>query len=190
MKGEKIMKKSLFSTKAIVATGIGAALFFVLGKFVAIPSGVPNTNFSLQYGVLSFFAALYGPICGLLVGFIGHWLIDLTAGWGVWWSWVIASAICGLLCGLCANKVDLANGKFGKKEIIAFVVCNVIAYAVSWVGVAPVGDILIYSEDASYVFTQGLVSFGLDLAVGLIVGGLLCFAYSKTIAKPGSLDKE
>ena len=184
------MKKSLFSTKAIVATAIGAALFFVLAKFVAIPTGVPNTNFSLQYGVLSFFAALYGPVCGALVGFIGHWLNDLTAGWGVWWSWVIASGVTGLLVGLCYNKIDLEKGKFGKKEIITFVLFNVIAYAVSWIAVAPIGDIVIYSEDASYVFTQGLVSAGLDLAVGLVVGGLLCLAYSKTIAKPGSLDKE
>lgn len=184
------MKKSLFSTKAIVATAIGAALFFVLGKFTAIPTGIPNTTFALQYGVLSFFAALYGPVCGALVGFIGHWLIDLTAGWGVWWSWVIASGVTGLLAGLCFNKVDLEQGTFGKKQLVAFIIFNVIAYVVCWVGVAPVGDILIYSEDAAYVFTQGLVSAGLDLAVGLIVGGLLCFAYTKTIAKPGSLDKE
>jgi len=184
------MKKSLFSTKAIVATAIGAALFFVLGKFVAIPTGVPNTNFSLQYGVLSFFAVLYGPVCGALVGFIGHWLIDLTAGWGVWWSWVIASGVTGLIAGLAFNKVDLAKGKFGKKEIIAFVIFNVVAYLVSWALVAPVGDILIYSEDASYVFTQGFVSAGLDLVVGLVVGGALATAYSKTIAKDSSLDKE
>ena len=184
------MKKNLFSTKAIVATAIGAALFFVLGKFVPIPTGVPNTNFSLQYGVLSFFAVLYGPVCGALVGFIGHWLIDLTAGWGVWWSWVIASGVTGLLVGLCYNKIDLENGQFGKKEMITFVIFNVIAYAISWVGVAPVGDIVIYSEDASYVFTQGLVSFGLDVLVGILVGGALALAYSKTIAKPGSLDKE
>ena len=184
------MKKSLFSTKAIVATAIGAALFFVLGKFVAIPTGVPNTNFSLQYGVLSFFAVLYGPVCGLLVGLIGHWLIDLTAGWGVWWSWVIASGVTGLLVGFAYNKIDLAAGKFGKKEIVTFVIFNVIAYAVAWIVVAPVGDILIYSEDASYVFTQGLVSAGLDVLVGIIVGGALAAAYSKTIAKPASLDKE
>ena len=36
----------------IVAIGIGAALFFVLGRFVAIPSPVPNTNISIQYGLL------------------------------------------------------------------------------------------------------------------------------------------
>lgn len=44
------MKK--FGVKSIVATAIGAALFFVLGRFVAIPSGIPDTNISVQYGVL------------------------------------------------------------------------------------------------------------------------------------------
>ena len=37
------------SVKTVVAVAIGAALFFVLGRFVAIPSGIPNTNISLQY---------------------------------------------------------------------------------------------------------------------------------------------
>ena len=36
------------SIKPVVAVGIGAALFFVLGRFVAIPSPVPNTNISMQ----------------------------------------------------------------------------------------------------------------------------------------------
>ena len=39
------MKNS--SIKTVVAIGIGAALFFVLGRFVAIPSPIPNTNFCL-----------------------------------------------------------------------------------------------------------------------------------------------
>ena len=47
--------------KTFVAVGIGAALFFVLGRFVAIPSPVPNTNISLQYAVLALLAAMYGP---------------------------------------------------------------------------------------------------------------------------------
>ena len=58
--------------KTFVAVGIGAALFFVLGRFVAIPSPVPNTNISLQYAVLGLLAAMYGPVAGGLIGFIGH----------------------------------------------------------------------------------------------------------------------
>ena len=56
------------SIKTVVAIGIGAALFFVLGRFVAIPSGVPNTNISLQYAVLGLLAAMYGPLAGGLIG--------------------------------------------------------------------------------------------------------------------------
>ena len=98
------------SVRTIVAVGIGAALFFVLGRFVAIPTPVPNTNFSLQYGLLAFMAALFGPLAGLLIGLIGHALIDFSYGWGIWWSWVIASAIFGLFIGLVAKRVKLAEG--------------------------------------------------------------------------------
>ena len=45
---EDIIMKNNSSIKTVVAVGIGAALFFVLGRFVAIPSPVPNTNISLQ----------------------------------------------------------------------------------------------------------------------------------------------
>lgn len=184
------MKKSLLSTKTIVAIGIGAALFFVLGKFVAIPSGVPNTNIALQYGVLSFLAALFGPIAGALIGFIGHWLIDLTAGWGVWWTWVVGSAIHGLIVGLAFYRFNLNKGEFGTKEIVQFVIFALLASVIAWLLVAPAGDVLVYSEDANYVFTQGIVSAIANFLVSAIVGGILCFAYSKTIAKEGSLDKE
>ena len=74
------MKNS--NSKTFVAVGIGAALFFVLGRFVAIPSPVPNTNISLQYAVLGLLAAMYGPVAGALIGFIGHALIDLSWGGG------------------------------------------------------------------------------------------------------------
>ena len=60
------MKK--FSVKTIVAIGIGAALFFVLGRFVSIPSPVPNTTINVQYGLLAFMAVIYGPIAGALIG--------------------------------------------------------------------------------------------------------------------------
>ena len=83
------MKKN--SIKSVVAVGIGAALFFVLGRFVAIPSGIPNTNISVQYAVLGMLATMYGPVAGALIGFIGHTLIDLSWGGSPWWSWVIAS---------------------------------------------------------------------------------------------------
>lgn len=182
------MKK--FSVKTIVAIGIGAALFFVLGRFVAIPSGIPNTNISIQYGVLAFIAAVFGPIAGLLAGLIGHFFIDFSYGWGVWWSWVIASAFFGCVMGFAVKFIKVDEGEFGKKELIIFNVAQIIAHLLAWVVIAPVLDIVMYAEPANKVFIQGLGSAGINIVATAVVGSILCFAYAKAIPKKGSLSAE
>lgn len=182
------MKK--LSVKTIVAIGIGAALFFVLGRFVAIPSPVPNTNISIQYGVLAFVAVVYGPVAGALVGLIGHALIDFSFGWGIWWSWVIASAVFGLLMGLAAKLWKMEEGEIGKKGLIKFNVSQVVSHVICWGVVAPVLDILIYHEPLEKLFAQGLVAGIANAVTTAIVGSLLCVAYAAAKPKAGSLDKE
>lgn len=182
------MKKSPVIT--VVAIGIGAALFFVLGRFVAIPSPVPNTNISLQYGLLGFMAGLFGPIAGLLIALIGHALIDFSYGWGIWWSWVIASGVAGLVMGLAAKKLALSTEKFDKKKIVTFNVFQVVANLIAWGVIAPVFDILIYAEPANKVFTQGLFAGASNIVTTAIIGTLLCFAYTKARPAAGSLKKE
>ncbi len=176
--------------KKIVAIGIGAALFFVLGRFVAIPSPVPNVTISIQYGLLGFMAVLFGPIAGLLIGFIGHFLIDLSAGWGVWWSWVIASGVFGFVLGLIGYRCGLADGNFGKKGIFTFNFTQILCHLIVWAAVAPILDILIYAEPANKVFIQGLVSAGANCVTTAIVGTLLCISWNAAIPKKGSLKKE
>ena len=119
------MKKNN-SIKTVVAIGIGAALFFVLGRFVAIPSPVPNTNISLQYAVLALLAAMYGPVAGGLIGFIGHTLVDLSWGGIPWWSWVIASTFVGIVVGLFAKKLNVNEGEFSKKDVVTYAIANVL----------------------------------------------------------------
>lgn len=187
-----LKNKSLWkvSVKTIVAIGIGAALFFVIGRFVAIPSPIPNVTISIQYGVLAFMAACFGPIAGFLIGFIGHFLIDLSWGWGIWWSWVIASGIFGFLVGLLGNRTRLAFGEFGWKGALNFNIAQAIAHIICWVVIAPVLDILIYSEPASKVFVQGLVAAAANIVTTAIIGTLLCFAWAKAIPNKSSLKKE
>ena len=182
------MKNS--SIKTVVAIGIGAALFFVLGRFVAIPSPIPNTNFCLQYAILGLLAAMFGPVAGGLIGLIGHTLIDLSWGGAPWWSWVIASAFVGVVVGLIAKKCKIAEGNFGKKEIITFIIANIVANVLAWLVVAPVLDILIYAEPANKVFAQGGMAALSNSVTAVVVGTLLALAYTKTIAKQGSLDAE
>ena len=49
------------SIKTVVATGIGAALFIIVGTLINIPTPIPNTNIQLQYAVIALFAVIYGP---------------------------------------------------------------------------------------------------------------------------------
>ena len=74
------MKKKLFglNTKTLVGTALGAALFTVLFMYVKIPTGIPETQIQSAYGIGGFFAAMFGPIAGFLIAFIGHALSDIV----------------------------------------------------------------------------------------------------------------
>jgi len=184
------MDKKFISVKTVVAIGIGAALMFVLNRFVAIPSGIPNTNLNLGIAILALFAAIFGPIAGLLIGLIAHALVDLTFGWGIWWTWVVGSAIFGFVVGFFWKLYKIEEGAFGIKQAVIFNVIQVLTNLVVWVGLAPTLDILIYKEPSDKVYLQGLVSASLNSAVVLVLGTLLIFGYTKTMTKAGSLKAE
>lgn len=177
------------SVKTIVAIGIGTALFFLLARFVSIPV-FANTNLTFQYAVLGFFAVVFGPIAGLLIGLIGHILTDMAFGYGLWWSWILVSAFIGLASGFIFKGMSVEEGEFNQKIALRFIVGSIIIHLVGWGLLAPVLDILIYAEPANKVFTQGLIAAGANIVTTCIVGVLLLFAYSKTRTKTGSLSKD
>ncbi|GAA4067488.1 ECF-type riboflavin transporter substrate-binding protein [Amphibacillus indicireducens] len=178
------------SIKTIVAIGIGSAVYFVLGRFVTIPTGVPNTNVDTAIAFLAFIAVLFGPIAGGLVGLIGHALKDALMFGSVWWSWVLVSLLVGFLIGLAAHRIKLEDGQFGKKELISFNLIQVVVQIIGWGVAAPVLDILIYAEPANKVFTQGLVAALLNIISVGVFTSILLFSYSKTQSLGNSLTKE
>ncbi len=173
----------------VVATGIGGALFFVLGRFAAIPTPVPNTYISIQYGLLAFMAVLFGPAAGMLIAFIGHTLIDLSYGSGIWWSWVIASAVCGLMMGLMTMRIDIES-RFSKADAVTFNVSQIISHIVAWEIIAPLLDIAFFKEPGNKVFVQGAFGGIANIITTAVVGTLLCAAYNRTKPKAGSLRKD
>jgi energy-coupling factor transport system substrate-specific component len=177
-----------FDTKKLVATGLGAALFMLLFMFVKIPSPIPETSFQTAYGLGALFAVVFGPIAGGLVAFIGHALSDFIQYGSPWWSWVIASGVAGLVIGLAFMKTKVEDGEFGKKDIIVFNIYQVVANVIAWVVVAPLLDIIIYSEPVNLVFTQGIVAAGMNIVSAGVFGTILLIAYSKTKTKKGSLE--
>ena len=186
------MEKKLFDfkTKTIVATGLGAALFIVLFMYVKIPTGIPETDIKTAYGVGAFFAALFGPIAGGLIGLIGHGLSDAIQYGSPWWSWVVASGLTCFITGLVYPKLKVDEGEFGGKDILRFNIYQIVANVISWVIVAPVLDIVVYAEPANLVFTQGVVAAISNAVSAGVIGTILLALYSKTRSKKGSLTKE
>lgn len=95
----------------------------------------------------------------------------------------------GAIIGLMTMKLDLSDG-FDKKKMIKFNIAQIVAHLVAWAVVAPVLDIVIYSEPVEKLFAQGLMASIANIITTGVVGTLLLFAYSKTLVKKGSLSKE
>lgn len=185
------MEKKLFDfkTKTIVATGLGAALFTLLFMYVKVPTGIPETDIQTAYGIGAFFAALFGPIAGGLIAFIGHALSDSIQYGSAWWSWVIASGVTCFVTGLVYPKLKVDEGEFGKKDLLTYNIYQIIGNAIAWIVVAPILDIVIYAEPVNLVFTQGVVAAISNAVSAGVIGSILLVLYSKTRSKKGSLSK-
>lgn len=184
------MGKNLLSVRTIVAIGIGAAIFAILGRFGSVPTGVPNTNVETAYALLALMSVIFGPIAGILIGLIGHGIKDAVMWGSIWFSWVIASGVVGLIIGLAMNKIKVSEGVFGTREIIQFNLYQIVANALAWFLIAPLLDIVIYAEPVDKVWTQGLVAGVANIVTVAVIGTLLLFAYAKTRTRTGSLTKE
>ncbi|AZU64096.1 ECF-type riboflavin transporter substrate-binding protein [Neobacillus mesonae] len=178
------------SIKTIVAIGIGAAVFVILGRFASIPTGVPNTNFDTSYGFLALMAIIFGPVAGGLIGLIGHTLKDFIFYGTPWWSWVVVSGLVGFIIGLASKKINIEEGIFNAKKIILFNVVQIIAQAIGWFAIAPTLDVLIYAEPVNKVYLQGAVAGGLNMVTVAVLGSLLLSIYAKTRSQSGSLTKD
>ena len=101
-----------FGIKEVVAMGIGTALFVVLTN-VQIPLVIaPNTYLQPRMAIMAFFAAVFGPVVGGVIGLLGHALGDAIFYGSVWWSWVFPEAVVGIAVGLFAKKFAVGIGYY------------------------------------------------------------------------------
>ncbi len=164
--------KSMQAVRVVVIIAIGAALYGV-GGLVSVPV-FANTTIKPAMAILALFAAVYGPIVGFLVGFLGHWLTDLFAGWGVWPTWMLGSGIVGIAIGLfgkmsksCVEKGELPRSAIGLFIVLSFL-GNFIGYMIS-----ALLDFLLFAEPMDKVITQQLIIAFSNTVVIAILGTLL-----------------
>ena len=173
------------SLKRIGTIALGSVLFFLLGRYVVIPSPVPTVNICVQYGLLAFLAVACGPLTGAASGLIGHILIDISCG-QMFWSWIIATAAFGGLLGVLANVTRLDPANRDREMLVHFNLCQVAVHVVCWAGIVPVLDILLYNENMDTIFAEGLTAALSNAVTTAIVGSVLlaCYAVLKARRTP------
>ena len=94
----------------------------------------------------------------MFVGLIGHAIKDSLAGYGLWWTWIIAS---GLLWSSrrtpLENTFGVTQGVFELKDIGLFNLIQIVANALVWGVLAPLGDVAIYHEAAEKYLPKELL---------------------------------
>lgn len=176
------------SSSSAAAIGAGTALFFLLGRFVSIPSPVPTVNICVQYGLLAFLSVAFGPLTGAVTGLLGHILIDWSSG-AFYWSWILASSAFGGLLGVLANVIKLNAADPDRETLIRFNLCQIAVHVVCWAGIAPVLELLLYAESMDKIFEQGLTAGIANAVTTAIVGSALLAAYAALKPKTGSRSK-
>ena len=105
-------------------------------------------------------------------------------------SWIIASAMIGLVIGLISKSINIEDGVFGVKELIKFNVAQIVANIIGWFIIAPTLDVFIYAERVDKVYLQGIVAGCVNMVTIGILGSLLVTTYAKTRTQKGSLTME
>ncbi|MGJ8514826.1 ECF-type riboflavin transporter substrate-binding protein [Carnimonas bestiolae] len=177
------------SVTDVVAIGIGTAIFYILMRFVMVPSPLPNTSIALCYPFLALLGVAFGPVVAGLAGLCGHCLNDLTLYGSVWISWVLVSGVVGALFGLLQRPLAIADGRFSKPKLLLFSLAALVINVLSWGALAPLLDQLIYAEPAARVFTQGVLSALVNSLTTVIVGVPLLTSWAASFVPRGTLVK-
>ncbi len=180
-------KKQINATKMVVIVALGAALYGV-GGLLSIPV-FTNTSLKPAMAILALWSAAFGPVVGFLVGFIGHMLTDLFAGWGVWWTWVLGSGLVGIMLGCYKylTKDNLEDGVFGAKEVVILIVLSLVANFLGYF-VSAVLDYFIYTEPLNKVFVQQLIAASTNTVCIGVLGSVFMKLYANKKASGKDLE--
>ena len=128
-------ERSQFSVTAIVAMGIGTALYAVFTIFFNILQ-IPGTQLVAvrpSVAIPMFFGFLFGPLVGFISGCFGNIIADAVSWGGFWWNWDVGNGLMGMIPGIAyyiiKEKEELTSGKSIILAIILAIIGAVIGMA-------------------------------------------------------------
>ena len=122
-------KKMTFTTKRLAINAVLIAIYVVL-RYFSIPFG-EFFRFTMAPFSVILCALLFGPVDGLLVGFLGEFLSQVLGPYGLTQTtllWCIGESVRGIRLGLCAQlflKKWLMGRPNAKHLAVLFVCCAI-----------------------------------------------------------------
>ena len=177
-------KESLLSTKNLVATAIGIALYAALTipfNVFTIP-GVYDVAIRPTVAIPIVFGFIFGPVAGFFSGFIGNILSDQLSFGAFFWNWDLGNGLIGLIPAIgyyVIKRSDWAKTRGLAATAILAVVASVIG-----IGFSALTDL---------IFQIGLTTVGAAVAEfipaavtdainGAIIAPILIYTYVRSTA--------
>ena len=116
------------TTRTLVSLALLSALEVVLARFI-VPMPNPTMRFSIEHVPIILAGLLFGPIPGMLVGFVGDFVGTLFSGYG----YNPVFAVSPVTVGLCAGLLRaLVIRKASFPRILASFLPAVVLFTVIW----------------------------------------------------------
>jgi energy-coupling factor transport system substrate-specific component len=122
------------TSRTVVYSAIGAALYGVLGLFDFLLPGTTNVAIRPAFAIVTFFGFAFGPIVGLFTGLVGNAITDQLHGYGflTYWNWSVANGLAGAIAGLAPIYLaGMLRGDVSRRALagaIAAVVATVVGF--------------------------------------------------------------
>ena len=159
------MKKQLFTTRRLVLDAVLVALYIVLAMF-KIPIG-NILRFNMASFAVVMCAVAFGPVDGLIVGFMGEFLSQILGPYGLTPTtvlWAMPEAIRGGLLGFAIVSFKLMD----KKKFVLFMA----ACIVSGLMASLANTFALYVDSKMYGYYTYYMVFGV-LVTRLIIAVIL-----------------
>ncbi len=182
-------KNSLSFGKNIKNICILSVIFacMLICKIIPVPSGFGNLGLSLTYLFFSLISFIYGPICGLFIGFCSDILGHFINSNGIFFfGYTINSMLAGFVYGLCFYKKRITFINCFIARTIVNIFINTILGSFWWK--------MLYNLDFDAFITYiNLTSLPKNL-IYLLPQSVFLFIFFKFLVKPltifGLIDKE
>lgn len=172
-------KESLISTKNLVATAVGIALYAALTvpfNVFQIP-GVYLVAVRPTVAIPIVFGFLFGPLAGFFSGFLGNIISDQISFGGFFWNWDLGNGLIGLVPAAgyyTVKRTDWAKARGLTTTVVLAIVGSVIG-----IGFAALTDLVfqigLSTTDAAIAeFIPAAVT---DAINGAILAPIIVYAY-------------